>query len=241
MGRELQKHKNRSSISKARRKPKSKKLHLGNSIIAQNWDQSQTLEQNYKRLGLAAKLNKHTGGVEKTADEVLRAREAAEQNGPSGMKKDDDLAIAHVRRPEKIQVTEARIERDPVTGKILRVIEDGRKSNPLNDPLAELDSESEDEVPFNQHASTDVQYTTTGSSEKTDTVKKLEQEASLPKKKYKVRQSETERAFVAELVEKHGDDFGAMVRDIKVNYMQRSEGDLRRRVKIWRESGGTVG
>jgi nucleolar protein 16 len=37
MGRELQKKKNRSSIPKVRRKPKSKKKVLGNPIIAANW------------------------------------------------------------------------------------------------------------------------------------------------------------------------------------------------------------
>ncbi|KAK3672423.1 Ribosome biogenesis protein Nop16 [Recurvomyces mirabilis] len=238
MGRELQKRKNRSGISKVRRKPKSKKLHLGNAIIAQNWDNSQTLEQNYKRLGLASKLNKHTGGVEKRAEEIIRAREEAAQDGLKS-RKNDDLAIAHVRRPEKLELSEAKIERDPETGKILRVVEDGRKLNPLHDPLAELDSEDKDDVAFNQHASTDVQYVNAAGA-KTEVVRELEREASRPKKTHKPRQSEGERAFIAELVEKHGDDFTAMARNMKINYMQRSEGDLRKRVKKWRESGGTV-
>jgi len=37
MGRELQKKKNRSSIAKVQRKPKSKKKILNNPIIAANW------------------------------------------------------------------------------------------------------------------------------------------------------------------------------------------------------------
>ena len=37
MGRERQKFKNRSSISKVKHKPKSKKKILQNAIIAKNW------------------------------------------------------------------------------------------------------------------------------------------------------------------------------------------------------------
>lgn len=241
MGRELQKKKNRSGLQKVRQKPKTKKRLLQHPIIAANWDKSQTLEQNYKRLGLTVKLNKHTGGVEKKAEDVRRAREEAE--GPAdARRKNDMLAIATARRPEKLDVQEARIERDPETGKILRVIEPGRaKANPLNDPLAELDSESEAEgmEGFNQHASNSAS-TATDASSGTEVVQKLEQEARKPTAKHKVKQSGNERAFIAELVEKHGDDYAAMARDMKVNYMQRSEGDLKRRVKKWVESGGSV-
>ena len=38
MGRELQKKKNKSSISKVRHKPKSKKVPIkGNAVVARNW------------------------------------------------------------------------------------------------------------------------------------------------------------------------------------------------------------
>ena len=43
-----------------------------------------------------------------------------------------------------------------------------------------------------------------------------------------------------ELVKKYGDDVGKMARDIKINYMQRSEGDLKKRIKTWREAGGKI-
>ncbi|KAF2765421.1 hypothetical protein EJ03DRAFT_208652 [Teratosphaeria nubilosa] len=236
MGRELQKKKNRSGVQKVRQKPKSKKNLLLNPIIAAKWDKSQTLEQNYKRLGLTAKLNKHTGGIERKAEDVRRAREEAAE----GKGKDDPLAIASssLRRPQSFQVQEAKIERDPVTGKILRVIDEGaKKANPLNDPLADLDSEDSDEE-IDQHP--DTFAASRSGSGKTDVVRKLELEANQPVKKYKFKQTEGERAFVEELVRKYGDDYAAMARDIKVNYMQRSEGDLKRRVKKWREAGGSV-
>ncbi|KAK5135888.1 hypothetical protein LTR08_004538 [Meristemomyces frigidus] len=242
MGRELQKKKNRSGIAKATQNPKSKKRLLQHPVIAANWDKTQTLEQNYKRLGLTAKLNKHTGGVEKKAEDVIRAREEAVERGEA-RRKDDALAIASSRRPEQLDLQEARIERDPETGKILRVIDGAKvkKANPLNDPLAELDSESEDEGgdAFNQHASNTLKVHE-DAGKRSEVVMKLQEEASRPGVKHKFRQSEGEQSFVKELVEKYGDDYAAMARDMKINYMQRSIGDLKKRVKRWKVGGGAA-
>ena len=239
MGRELQKRKNRSSIAKVRRKPKSKKQLLNHPVIAANWDKAQTLAQNYRRLGLTVKLNKNTGGIEKKVSDVPRV-ESGEQLG--GYRKDDALSIAHAKRPEQIDVTEAKIERDPKTGRILRIVEEGtKKANPLHDPLDGLDSDSEDmEDEFDQHGNAPPSLASAMAVPKTAVVGALEQQASRPVAKHKRRQPEGERAFIAELVKKHGEDYGKMARDVKINYMQRSEGDLKKRVKKWRESGGVV-
>ncbi|KAF2162255.1 hypothetical protein M409DRAFT_27259 [Zasmidium cellare ATCC 36951] len=245
MGRELQKRKNRSSISKTRQKPKSKKKILTNPIIATAWDKSQSLAQNYKRLGLTAKLNKNTGGVERNVSDVLR--EAKE----GGERKVDTLNIASSsRRRETLEVGEARIERDPVSGAILRVVEqEGGRANPLGDPLNELDSSSDDEEdedetdllnPKKQHGNTNPSASIDSEGKKTETVRRLEEEARKPAAKYKRKQPEGEVAFVEELVRKYGDDYGKMARDMKINYMQRSAGDLKRRVKKWRENGGRI-
>jgi len=237
MGRELQKKKNRSGIQKVRQKPKSKKRILQNPIVAKNWDKTKTLEQNYKRLGLASKLNKYTGGREKKVDDVLRAREGA-ANGESSQR-EDGLIIGGLPRSEHLDVHEAQIERDPKTGRILRVIESDRKTkNPLDDVLAELDSDEDDRV-FNQHASNSAPSNLKIKA-KTEVIEKLEQAANRPTIKYRPKQTENERAFVIELVKKYGDDYRAMARDMKINYMQRSEGDLKRRVKKWREEGGRL-
>lgn len=248
MGRERQKHKNRSSRSKVVRKPKSKKQILSNSIIAANWDKSQTLAQNYQRLGLTRRLNKNTGGVQKTAKDVEREREF------EGLKDVDVLKIggASTRGAERLEVKEARIERDEETGRIVRVIDarEGR-ANPLNDPLNDIDSDSNlssDEA-FNQHnihipiphTHTHQPSNSTSTQPKTSTVLALEQHSLRPEKKYKRKQSEGERAFIEELVEKYGDDYEKMARDVKINYMQRSAGDLKRRVKKWREANEVGG
>jgi nucleolar protein 16 len=224
-----QKKKARSGIAKARRKPKSKKQLLNNTIIAANWDKTETLAQNYQRLGLTRRLNKITGGVEKKVSDL------GVEEHPSG------LEIGSTGRTAQIEVGEAKIERDPETGKIVRVLDEGTvQANPLHDPLNRFDSDSENfDVGFDQHG-----HPTNGIAAKaanTAVVAQLEKEARRPEKKYKHKQSEGEKAFIAELVAKHGDDYAAMARDMKTNYMQRSGGDLKRRVRKWREDGGEVG
>lgn len=237
MGRELQKKKNRSGIQKVRQKPKSKKKLLQHPIIAQNWDKTKTLEQNYKRLGLTSKLNKYTGGREKKVDDVLRELEGSVNGEP--LQRQDRLAIGARQRSDHLDVHEAQIERDPETGRITRVIEsDLKRKNPLGDALAELDSDEED-WSFNQHASNSLP-SNPKNKPKTEVVEKLEQAAKKPAVKYRPKQTENERAFVVELVTKYGEDYRAMARDMKINYMQRSEGDLKRRVKKWREEGGKL-
>jgi len=55
------------------------------------------------------------------------------------------------------------------------------------------------------------------------------------------RQSAREEEWVRRLVERHGgkeDAYKAMWRDGELNVMQQSEGDIRRRVRRWREGGG---
>lgn len=231
MGRELQKRKNRSSISKVRQKPKSKKRIQTNPIIAQNWNKNETLAQNYRRLGLTVKLNKSTGGTEKKISDILN--DVEEEVDPL------NITTASKRKKEQLDVSEAKIERDPETGKILRVVDEKiARPNPLNDPLNDLDSDDEEEewngISNSQHLESQVGEV----GAKTETVQALEAAARRPAAKHKRRQPEGEVQFLEELVEKYGEDYAKMARDTKINYMQRSEGDLKRRIKKLRESGG---
>ncbi|KAL1303929.1 hypothetical protein AAFC00_000382 [Neodothiora populina] len=229
MGRELQKKKNRSSVSKVRQKPKSKKKILNNAIIAANWNQKETLTQNYRRLGLAHKLNAATGGTEKTTAML----EDGEQN-----KSADKLSI-HTKIPKMLDVSEVRIERDPETGAILRVIdENNKKPNPLNDPLNDLDDDDEDEDGTewrgfaNEHGV--VEASIPSGDGKTAVVRELEAVAARPADKKPRKPSERESEWIQSLVEKHGEDYLAMSRDMKMNPMQQTVGDLKRRVKKWK-------
>ncbi|KEF57814.1 uncharacterized protein A1O9_05734 [Exophiala aquamarina CBS 119918] len=225
MGRERQKKKNRSSISKA--KPKSnrtkagkKKVNfLGNEIIKQNWDRKLTLSQNYKQLGLSSKLNSGSGGTEK---EIPKAGEDVKPVAR------DSLAIAGPRANAKFVPEEIEVERDPKTGKIIRVIrpETDLSANPLNDPLNDL-MEVESEGP-----------PAVRTEKQNEIIAQLEAQAAYEEemlsKKRPRHQSTREEEWISSLVEKHGDNIRAMVRDKKLNPMQQTEGDIGRRLKKWK-------
>ncbi|KAH8821814.1 putative nucleolar protein 16 [Xylogone sp. PMI_703] len=221
MGRELQKKKNRSSLAKVRHKPKSKRVNpLGNPIIAANWNQKETLTQNYRRLGLASRLNAATGGIEK-----LRP-------GDSATSTTKRLAITNVI-PKEIAPKEARIERD-ANGKIIRVVhedsaEKRRERNPLNDQLNDI----EDKEEFQGFDDDDGQEEGEG-GEKNEIVQQLEELASRVPEKKPRKQSTREQEWIERLVGKYGDDYRRMARDMKLNPMQQTEGDIKRRVEKWR-------
>lgn len=55
----------------------------GNAIIAANWDKKQTLQQNYKRLGLVSNpnINASSGGTEKLYPAPKKAEEKVDEHG----------------------------------------------------------------------------------------------------------------------------------------------------------------
>ncbi|OAQ77224.1 nucleolar protein 16 [Purpureocillium lilacinum] len=240
MGRELQKKKRRAMRQPARPKKPSKKVlnPRGNNVIAQNWDKKETLAQNYRRLGLVARLKAPTGGVEK---KLLSGTATATTTRETP---NDPFAITTI---DKAVVSEARVERD-ADGKIVRVL--GRPGdNPLNDPLALLDSDNEDEeledvgdgVPaaaaaVNQHGGDEEEWGGIAEQEAqegqaTDVVRSLIAESHNAAPKKARHTSEREREWLERLVARHGDDTRAMARDAKLNPMQQTAADIAKRIK----------
>ncbi|RDA94219.1 hypothetical protein CP533_0622 [Ophiocordyceps camponoti-saundersi (nom. inval.)] len=124
MGRDLQKRKRRSQRPKVQpRKPNKLLNPRGNTLIAHNWDKKQTLAQNYRRLGLVARLKAPTGGTEKT---------------PTTESEKDENALS-IAPLEKAIISEARVQRDE-DGKIIRVL-----PAPDSDSNDEDDEEEEEE------------------------------------------------------------------------------------------------
>ena len=230
MGRELQKAKARSSVSKVKAKNsgrtkagRRKVDFLGNKAIAENWDRKQTVTQNYKRLGLSSRLNAATGGVEKF--------KPGKENNGVGV-----IPVQRVVREAKIRTEEVRVERDD-EGNIIKVIRpEGevpeRKSNPLNDLLNDVEDEEEEQQ--------DEEMKNTAG--KSSVVAALEQEAAeeaerLAKRKPR-QQSRREEEWLERLVARYGQDTKAMTRDRKLNPMQQTEADIQRRLKKWLSSKG---
>lgn len=209
-------------------------------------DRDQTLLQNYKRLGLTSRLGAATGGLEKKISHI-------EPNDPKPgdelpREHVDALAIPSSRKATLIIPTEVRVERDPETGRILRVIRpegvDGegdvrrKRRRRLDDPL-NSDSESENET-----ATTSV-VQVTSRQPPSGVVAALEAQAEeeaaqLARKKRPRQQSTREREWIADLVKKYGDNTAAMARDRRLNPMQQTEADISRRVRLWRGGKGNV-
>jgi nucleolar protein 16 len=227
MGRELQKRKNRSSRPKIRQPVRRRKAlnPSGSQLIAQNWNKKETLNQNYRRLGLVAKLGHSAGGVE-PRDSPL--------NGGSGSepKRKHKTKDAFGKTVVGQVYSEAKVERDPETGKIIRVITGGvaaGRPNPLNDPLARFDEDEEDEA--GEDAEEWEGIDEEEENKRPAVIRQLEKEANAPREKTVRYQSEREMEWLQKLVEKHGDDTAAMARDIKLNPMQQTGSDIRRRLK----------
>ncbi|KAK2020545.1 ribosome biogenesis protein Nop16 [Colletotrichum zoysiae] len=225
MGSVLQKKKRRSGRQKVKMPNRPKKLlnPLGNDIIAKNWNKKETLTQNYRRLGLTARLKAPTGGVEKTLSQVGSSAKA----GGGGSKARDPLAIASA---EEAVFEEARVERD-ADGKIVRIhYGSDRRSNPLNDPLNALESDAEDGSGEEEEEKGWGGIDDDDES-RPEVIRLLEKEAARPTVKKPRHMSQQEREWLERLVARHGDDVAAMARDRKLNPMQQTEGDIARRIK----------
>ncbi|KAI5948729.1 NOP16 [Candida theae] len=203
----------RSSVKKNTRRNKDKQRNINvysNPIIAKNWDKSLTLQQNYKRLGLRAKLGHMAGGVEKKVETLTDLRNKKKNKDKGDAVTIDE--IEHTDDPSKIPEGEARIIRDPETKEVIKVIYGTMKV---------VEEESDDEKVDNS------------------VIKQLEEYAEQHSKVKKERHlSDRESDWLKSLYEKYGDDYEKMKWDKKLNIYQQSAGDLKRRINKWKKANG---
>lgn len=137
--------------------------------------------------------------------------------------------------------------RDPETGKILRVVHDSppagsrkKNKNPLNDPLNELESDDDVEWEVDGEGARDIVAGAGGGSAVGGIVEQLEAAAMMAgNKKARPRiQSRREKEWIEALVSRWGENYRGMTTDRRLNPMQQSEGDLRRRIERWKEGHG---
>ncbi|CAM1508130.1 Fc.00g049780.m01.CDS01 [Cosmosporella sp. VM-42] len=211
MGRDLQKRKRRAGRQPIRQANRTKKIlnPRGNNLIARNWNKDETMAQNYRRLGLLARLKAPTGGTEKLLHATTTKTSAK-----------DPFAIATI---ENAVVSEARVERD-ADGNIIRIIGTGRE-NPLNDPLNDIDNDG-----FEDEAEPAEEWGGIDDADATDVVKSLIEESKQPVVAKPRHQSSREREWLESLIEKHGDNTQAMAKDKKLNPMQQTAADIARRI-----------
>lgn len=123
-----------------------------------------------------------------------------------------------------------KVERD-ADGKIVRVL---RKDNPLNDPLNDIESESDDDDEGSNNKEEGGSEKSAAGTKATKVVDLLEAEASRPTEAHKRHQSQQEREWLARLVSRHGDDTAAMARDLKLNPMQQTAANIRKKLAIYK-------
>lgn len=228
---------NRSSVSKTTRRVKDKQRKVNiksNPIIAANWDYSLTLAQNYKRLGLRAKLQTPAGGQEADLSKVIKKQpliknSVFDDDDDSDSDSDNDQDVNDKKEnesendddsefnPENIPEGEARIQRDK-DGSVLRVIHGKKKNFDIDEDINSIKGKLQNE------------------EETTDVVKQLEQFANRPIAKVARNQSEREEEWISRLYKKHGTNYKKMFYDTKLNIYQQSENDIRRRVEKWLQS-----
>lgn len=142
---------------------------------------------------------------------------------------DDTFAIKPSLQSADAEPQTVRITRDPESGNILSVFDD-EDANPLNDCLNELEVT---EMPrFNSLGFVPKRR---GGVRETDVTRQLEEYALSGVERAKRGQSKGEEDWVADLIHKYGDDYKGMFWDRKLNPMQQSMGDIRKRVKRYQE------
>ncbi|EMG49376.1 NOP16 Nucleolar protein 16 [Candida maltosa Xu316] len=207
----------RSSIKKNTRRTKDKQRNINihsNPIIAANWDKSLTLKQNYKRLGLRAKLGTSAGGEEKKVVSLSEIQAKRSKKNNSNVPSLEE--IENLDDPSKIPEGEARLIRDPVSNEVIKVIYGTMKVGGNE----EEDSENEVEVP--------------------SVIQQLEEYAEKNSKVKKERHlSDRETDWLKSLYEKYGDNYDKMKWD-KLNIYQQTAGDLKRRINKWKKANGII-
>jgi nucleolar protein 16 len=236
-------------------------------------DRSLTLLQNYKRLGLTSRLNGATGGAEKMKKQkkivVPVDHVAGAENDDDDVDDDridgenvDGLAIHGKTESARLVPAEVKVERDALTGRILRVVgaeagvgdnDDGTRGQErrkwrrkrLDDPLnSDSDSkelgEEEDDDDGRDSSTKDAAAAARNPRQASTAVvaaleaQAEEEAAQLTRTKRPRKQSKREEEWIARLVQRHGEDVRAMARDRRLNPMQQTEADIGRRVRKWR-------
>lgn len=134
---------------------------------------------------------------------------------------------------QAIEIEEIEVERDPETGAILRVTgQKEEKYNPLNDPLNELE-DSDGEAEWNGFAMVPERRENEAQN---PVISELEEAARNGARKAPRKQSEREAEWLERLANKYGEDYARMARDKKLNPMQQTEPDIKKRMKKWKAS-----
>jgi nucleolar protein 16 len=156
-------------------------------------------------------------------------------------KKTDDKGVTSVRHEPlailpgtthtQVPIAEVRLETDPNTGNPVLSKTGGSRPHAWgSDALNEPDDSDADEPNWTSLGRLPTQRGGTSVTAALETI------AASGVRQGPRKQSRREQEWVERLVENHADNYGAMFRDTVLNPMQQSEGDIKRRVGLWRRN-----
>ncbi|PVH16533.1 uncharacterized protein CXQ87_004827 [Candidozyma duobushaemuli] len=201
----------RSSVAKntKRTKDSQRKPKIAHHpVLAAKWDKKLTLKQNYEKLGLTSRLGKYNGGQENVYKTVTESREEQKAKEKINHVAPEDVAVE--TDPSKIPEGEARLIRDPETNEVVQVIYGTMKTAPVKEDKAD-NSIIDDLVEYNE---------------------KYGGKVKAPKPQ------EEEEIILQNLYEKYGDDYDKMKWDKKLNPLFLSEGQLKKKIAVWKKANG---
>lgn len=153
---------------------------------------------------------------------------------PSAPASQDPLAVSQAAGTRSA-IRSVKVERD-AEGNIVKVL---RRENPLNDPLNDIsDCDDDDDDDEGTQRMTGKEGKSDNEEREVKVVDLLEQQASVPTESHKRHQSAREREWLERLLAKHGDDVAAMSRDLKLNPMQQTVGEIKKKLKVYRQESG---
>ena len=146
------------------------------------------------------------------------------------MRRDPLNITSAIEKKKNLEVGSVRVVRD-AEGRIVDVLrgaKGGGGSGRWGEPLNEEDGDGDDGGEEEEGGGNVGRYA--------GIVPQLEEASRLEKKPRPRKQSQREGEWIGKMVDKWGDDVGAMARDRKLNPMQQTEGDIRKRLQSWRKS-----
>ncbi|KAJ2709085.1 Nucleolar protein 16 [Coemansia spiralis] len=193
-------------VTRRRANKLRKTQHAAHPLLRDHWDPKLTVSENYRRLGLVARLNGVSGG---TAFDIAALGSSSESAGPTIEPGMSEEAIK-----KALPKGYGYIERD-AEGNVVKVIvadEDGATQDPLDS-----DYEVEPEAPKKEGARLLEQYA-------------LEYETRREK-----WISAGERRILQDFIDKHNDDYQAMFWDKQLNRQQLTARQIQKRIESYLE------
>ncbi|KAJ3165413.1 Nucleolar protein 16 [Geranomyces variabilis] len=210
-------------VRRRQKNPYDVSFAAAHPLVTKNWDKKLTLKQNYARLGLCAALNGAAGGTENAA-----AERAAEEIEAAELKNNIEWRVIDPEAPAVVVASESTAAADATTADVAledmegydvevggvvavdqRVRRIGHKVG-LKRTLAATDSARKE---ASHSVIADME------AEAADTVKIIR------------HASEQEELVFADLIKKHGSDYGAMAMDLRLNKYQLTKGQLKKRIE----------